>query len=216
MIQLIFFFRISNQQVLRLYSERLLNSNRKISDELINMLTEIKKLGASLNSIIQEEYSRVSECLKDNFRSPLERSKNLIGHLHDLYLNMLPQSKNYYLEIDKKEMFKKFETVANSASTHLTDSQTMAFQDEFLTDIYRKPIVQMGKFVFHRKSRIFFDPSSTGTVNFEIVFPFQDTDAKEKKDCVSLDSLPRFFREASGIVTPSPSLPPTIFSYQKH
>lgn len=152
-------------------------------------------MGKKLKKIIDDEHIYVKYCLREDFMKPIKKGTELIGHLESLFSGQLPQKDEPVLRLGKGEMFKKFE----GEITRLvkTDSQTMAFRQESITNLYQKRIVKMGKFVLHRKSKLFYDLSSTGTVNFELILPFQDTDLQAGNDCASSTDLPHFFREHS-------------------
>ena len=125
----------------------------------------------------------------------------LIRHLASLYAEQLPQTDAHGLRLGKIKMFGKFESEIERIAQDANESQTAAFQFDLITDVYKKQIVRMGKFVFHKKSKIVFDLRSTGTVNFEIVIPFEDTELKAGKDCVSTADLPEFFPRPESVTT---------------
>lgn len=178
--------------MLRLYSERFLNSKDLHSSALVKELEAINKTIEQINVIRKREYVSVDDCLKDKFLKPMRSTTELIGNLASLQAERLPQTDNH-LRLGKNEVFRMFSRELDRIADNLTDSQAMAFKFDLINDVYKKRIARMGKFVFHPKSKVIFDLSSNGTVNFEYVLPFEDTEMNTFENCVSLADLPDFF-----------------------
>lgn len=141
--------------------------------------------------------SSVSNCLKAKFIAPMKRGEELIDNLAPFYGGQLPKYDEQALKLGKSEMLKMLEREIARMDNNLKNSQTMAFRSELIADWYGEQIAKMGKFVFNGKSKLFLDVSSDGRVNFEIIFPFEDTDLQTGKGCVSSTDLPYFFRKNS-------------------
>ena len=174
--------------MIRVYSETFLNSKDLDSSVLDEMRNDLVIMSEKIKKIAKLERDSVARCLGAKLIPPMEEFTELIRDLASLQADHLPERS------ELSEMFKKFKGEMARMSNNLTKSQTIAFQHELISDLYRKPIVKMGKFVFHRKSELFYDLRSNGTVNFEIIFPFEDSNLQAEKDCVSLDSLPKFYK----------------------
>ena len=142
----------------------------------------------------------VKPCLDENVIPKMKRGADLIKHLASLQAEQLPQTDEHDLKLGKVAVLAKLESEIDRLSKEVTDSQTMAFHSELMPDVYKKRIVRMSKFVFHNKSKIVFDLNSEGVVNFNVIFPFQDTALQAGKDCVSKASLPEFFATQGKIV----------------
>lgn len=151
-----------------------------------------------MKGIISDEFRYAGACLQSSFLKPIQRSINLVQNLYSLYYGELPQldddfDDDFALNIGKENIVRKFKREIEEMGKNVTDGQTMAFYSQLITDSYKQEIVKMNKFVFHRKSRIVFDLSSYGSIGFSIIFPFEDLNEPAEKDCVALESLPKFF-----------------------
>lgn len=178
--------------MVRLYSERFLNSEGLNSSALVKDLEAVNKTINQIVTIRRTEYGPLDECLREKFFNPIWSASQLIGHLVSLHDEQLPQT-GFNLRLSKKAIFRMFSEELEQIAGNLTDSQAMAFKFDLIDDVYKKRIARIGKFVFHPKSKVVFDLSSTGTLHFEYVLPFEDTEIKTFENCVSLADLPDFF-----------------------
>lgn len=184
----------SNNLMIRLYSDRFLNSKDANFSTLSSHLHNTNELIQKIEAIKKKESPyRAGSCLDGNFLRPMKRGFELIRHLASLYVGEFPQTDEQALNLGKGPAFKRLESEMAQMADNLTDSQTMAFQYDLFHEVYKKRIIQMDKFVFHKKSKLIYDLSSHGVVNYDIIFPFEDTKLRAGKKCVSLADLPEFF-----------------------
>lgn len=148
-----------------------------------------------MKRIADAERSLVDKCLRKKLIAPMKNCIELIRHLASLRDERLPQVDERSLNVGMRAMFQKLEIELDRIATEMTDSQTMAFQFDLIGDVYQKRIVQMREFVFHKKSKVVFDMNSSGTISFDIILPFKDTEQKDVRwpFCVSYFQLPDFF-----------------------
>ena len=179
--------------MLGIYSERFLNSKDLNHNSFKTQLKEFDEKLSRMFAIVKAENGFIESCLDEKYIKPMKNGIDLIRHLASLYTEQLPQTDERALKLGKSTMFQMFQSEIDRMAKEMTDSQTMAFHFDLINEAYRKPIVRMGKFVFHKKSKVIFDLSSYGVVNFEIIFPFEDTELQAGKDCVSTADLPQFF-----------------------
>ena len=72
------------------------------------------------------------------------------------------------------------------------DGQDIAFKNDLITSIYKRKILHFEHFYYLKKSEKFYDPDSTGKIEFSIVLPFTNRDWNTTLNCLSSD-LPEFF-----------------------
>lgn len=199
----------SNDVLIRVYSEQFLNSKDLDHKSFKRQLKEVNQKIARMEKFAYWESSSVKRCLEEKSIQTMKNGGGLIVHLASLYNEQLPQTNFRNLSLGKDNVFRLFKSEIDRIAKKLTNSQKMAFRFDQINEVYKKPIVRVGKFVFHQKSKVVFDSSSFGTLHFEIIFPFEDTELQARKDCVSTADLPRFFRNPKPAVTrPDVTLPP--------
>lgn len=74
-------------------------------------------------------------------------------------------------------------------------ADTMIFQNELISDVYRKGIFQFDRFELNRHSKLFFDWKSTGTMYYSIYLPVNESNYRNKPDCYKASDAPAFFRD---------------------
>lgn len=148
-----------------------------------------------MRRIADAERRLIYKCLYKKFTTPIKNFNELLQHLASLHNGQLPQTDDQSLRLGKGAVFRMFRRELDRIANNLTDSQATAFQFDLITDVYEKDIVEMGKFVFNAKSKVVFDPSSSGSVIFEVILPFEDKDLKDVRwpNCVFYFDLPHFF-----------------------
>ena len=72
--------------------------------------------------------------------------------------------------------------------------ETMVFQNEQISEIYRKGIFRFDKFQLHRHSALFFDWKSIGEMFYSTYLPFTSSRYVNDSSCQKAKDLPVFFR----------------------
>lgn len=75
----------------------------------------------------------------------------------------------------------------------VNEHQTLAFEGDFIEDIYQQPIVSRPRFTFNRATNQLYDTASYLTLKYQIVLPFSNKLYNYSRPCVAAANLPRFF-----------------------
>lgn len=193
----------SNRLLIRVYSERFLNAEGLNSSTLVNVMDQIDKMNKQIEAIANKQRGFPLQCVNEKLTPAMRKAIELIRQLASLHDQQLPQTDELGLNLGKTALFRKFRRELDRITKEVGDSQSMAFQFDLLKDVYKKRIVRVGKFVFNKKSKIVFDMDSSGSITFELIFPFEDTELPfgnvtseyfdVASNCVSLADLPEFF-----------------------
>lgn len=182
-----------NSKVQEIYSERYVNGP--------NFEKAIRSESAFFDGIakrLQQVRQRLNRT-QDFFDERMKVTRNgqqLVDYLLPFLDNQLQPLRpiGYVgLQPDEEKMYVALEKTLKRLD--LDDYQTLAFRDDFMTDIYEMPIVTRPKLEFSKPSRTFLDPKvSGGRLRFDIVLPIFSR-AYGREPCTRIATLPKFFSE---------------------
>lgn len=182
-----------NSRLQEIYSERYVNGP--------NFETSIRSESEFFDRIaerVQQVRERLNKSheLFDKRVSAFRKGQQLVDYLLPFLSNQLQPLRpiGYVgLQPSKEKQYAALESTLKRLDTD--ENQTLAFRDDYMTDVYEQPIVTRPKLEFSRfskYSRTFFDPKSGGRLRFEIVLPFYNADY-ERWPCTDTAKLPKFF-----------------------
>ena len=194
----------SNGWILKFYSESFLNHLLKNdASPYPQFLQENQTLDALVGEYedlywrIDNDYRyRTPYCLAERFKPKFEQARLLIENLFPFTTMKFPQSDDAKLQPTKAAVLRQLEDALRRLNSHVDETtQTMAFANEFLHEIYQKEIVMVHRFRFVRGSKLFYDLNSHIDIGYHICFPFNSAKPfNETEPCVS-DLPPHFQKE---------------------
>ena len=119
------------------------------------------------------------------------RPEALINYLLPFQANQLQPNDMNGLQPNKYAQMEALREIVRDLDVNA--NQTMVFENDFIEEIYKQPIVSRPRFTFNRASKVLYDVASYGTLKYQIVLPFHDKLYDHSRPCVSSFNLPRFF-----------------------
>ena len=172
-----------------IYSEYYLNgpefyriqTQRKYFDSIWERLESVK------NRTDPADLTRFLEIL----RGVQGRPEKLISYLLPFQVNQFQPYDMYGLMPNKYAMMETLRQILKDL--YVSVNQSLAFENDFIEEIYKQPIVSRPKFTFNRMSKVLYDTTSYGTLRYQIVLPFANALYDYSRPCVPSSDLPRFF-----------------------
>lgn len=177
--------KIYNTRLIELYSEELLNSPQFTKDNYRTANGLLEVLNAMKTFRVAGDFSEGQKKLNESI-AQVEKGWRLALELMTY--------KGNYLNLDIMNLH-EFESVLSEVRLESFDK--MIFENDMISNIYRRAIFQFDKFELNRHSRIFFDWRSKGTMSYSIYLPANHSPrvVGKRPACLKASQLPAFFRD---------------------
>ena len=179
--------------MVELLSEKNLNNPTDIILRLDDTKEDLLKLYTRFDNL-KKHYST------EHYNKLLNPIAELIGDDIDFVYILWNYFSNYFPDIDNlKSGFKRDEEVKKLGDSirnlDLSNkSQTMAFYNISIDEIFEQEIVQVSNFTLNRSFKLINDLRSTSTLYYDVVLPFHDKNYVNSTDCTHHWDLPEFYK----------------------
>ena len=135
--------------------------------------TEIEQVDVFLNAMNKIQRSLSSDCINKKFLIPMNDTKAILKGIITFLSHQFHEWNYLYVSPYRQKFFSKVLEDLGQMKQHIKPNQTMAFMDEFETDVYRKPLLTRPTYQFVQKSKIIYDFESYVLAKFSVIYPLQ-------------------------------------------
>ena len=179
--------------IVELLSEKKLNERRFISSSinyarrvLINLSVRFDLLKITYST---DYYNKLLNPISDLINDAVDFTHLLNGYF---VYDQFPDKDSLKFGIKKQNEVKKLKDLILNLNVS-NENQTLAFHDDKISQIYISKLVSVSNFTLNRSSKLINDFSSTSTLYYDVVLPFNNKNYDEIH-CTPYWDLPDFFK----------------------